>query len=207
MNTFSIKLLLINSIFLSEVTFAGNAKVDIEFKGKKSIHISEVCKDIGKPYSGIVFNYGQLECTPNFKEYGGLPLTTEKKDSCDTIFEYEPTSGKLVKLEIKYEQNSFDKVLSVLSEKYGKPIFKSLKTFKDTLLNDSYEWEDSKGSYIALRLNAVAYFKEGSMVRTVERYCTVLDIRTIEMQNLYETMRQRAEVSRKNKLKENASKL
>ena len=207
MNTLPMKFLLVFSIFLSQVTFASNTKVDIEFKGKKSLHISDVCKEIGKPYRSIVLNYGQLECTPNFKDYGGVPLITEKKDSCDSTFEYEPSSGKLVRLEIKYEQNSFNKVLSVLSEKYGKPLFKSHTTFTDKLLNDSYTWEDSKGSYINLRLGSVAYFKEGSLVRTVERYCTVLDIRTIEMQNLYEAMRLKTEALQKNAIKENASKL
>lgn len=207
MNSIFIKILAFISLFLCGTTFANNAKVDIEFRGKKSIHISDVCKDIGKPHSSIVFDYGQLECTPNFKDYGGVALIAEKKDSCDSRLEYEPSSGKLVRLHIHYEQNSFDKVLNVLSEKYGKPAFKTEKIFTDKLLNDSYEWKDAKGSYITLSLNAVSYFKEGSLVRTVERYCTVLNIRTIEMQNLYETMRQNAEVSRKNKLKENASKL
>lgn len=207
MNTLPIKFLLVFSIFLSQATFASKTKVEIEFKGKKSLHISDVCKEIGKPYTSLVFNYGQLECTPNFKDYGGVPLITEKKDSCDSSLEYEPSSGKLVRLEIKYEQSSFNQVLSVLTEKYGKPLFKSNKISTDKLLNDSYVWEDSKGSYINLRLGSVTYFKEGYILGTIERYCTVLDIRTIEMQNLYEAMRLKAEALRKNKIKENASKL
>jgi len=207
MNSILIKILTLISLFLCGTTFANNAKVDIEFKGKKSIHISDVCKDIGKPYSKIVFDYGQLECTPNFKDYGGVALIAERNDSCDSRLEYEPSSRKLVRLDIHYEQNSFDRVLSILSEKYGKPVFKTEKIFRDKLLNDSYEWNDAKGSYITFSLNAVSYFKEGSLIRTVERYCTVLSIRTIEMQKLYETMRQNAEESRKDKLKKDASKL
>jgi len=207
MNSILIKILTLISLSLCGTTFANNAKVDIEFKGKKSIQISDVCKDIGKPYSKIVFDYGQLECTPNFKDYGGVPLTTEKKDSCDTIFEYEPTSGKLVNLEIKYEQNSFDRVLNVLSEKYGKPTFRTHKTSSDKILNEIYEWEDTKGGFISLRQDSVSYFKEGSLVRTVERYCTVLTIRTHEMKKLLESMRLKSEDSSKKSIREQAKKL
>ena len=207
MNTFSIKLLLIISIFLSEVTFAGNAKVDIEFKGKKSIHISEVCKEIGKPYSSNVFNYGQLECTPNFKEYGGVPLITVKNDICDSRLEYEPSSGKLIRLEIKFERNSLERVLSVLSEKYGKPVYTKFHTFVDKTLENSYEWEDAKGSYITLRLASVVNYKDGYLSYKVERYCTVLQLQTIEMQNITEAMKLKSEASSRNQIKEDASKL
>jgi len=207
MNLNLLKFLSPIALILCGTTFANNAKVDIEFKGKKSILISDVCKNIGKPYSSIIFDYGQLECTPNFNEYGGIPLISEKKDSCDSKIEYEPTSGKLVKFEIKYERNSFDNVLNVLAEKYGKPTYRDVKISSDKSLNGIYEWEDAKGGYISLSLNAVAYFKEGSLVRTVERYCTVLNIRTHEMKNLFETMRVKSENSIKKSIIENAKKL
>lgn len=207
MNSNFLKFLASISLILCGTTFANNAKVDIEFKGKKSILISDVCKEIGKPYSGIVFDYGQLECTPNFKEYGGVPLTTERNDSCDSKIEYEPNSGKIVRLEIKYEKYSFDTILNVLAEKYGQPAYRTHKTYSDKSLNDIYEWEDSKGGFISLRLNSVAYFKEGSLVRTVERSCTVLNLRTNEMKNLLESMRVKSENLSKKSIRENAKKL
>ena len=181
--------------------------MDIDFKGKKSLHYSDVCLGKGEAYTDLIFNYGQLICRPNFKEYGGVPLIAEMKDGCDSKVEYDPLTGKVIRLDINYKEYSFHNVMNVLSEKYGKPVDKSSNTFVDVNKNVMYEWVDSKGGYITLRTNSVNDFKKGAISPTVLRYCTVLSIRTREMQNMYDAMERKSDDVRKSKIKTDAGKL
>ena len=201
------RILILIGIFVGGVCFAGNAKVDIEFKGKKSLHYSDVCLGKGEVYTDLLFNFGQFVCKPNFKEYGGVPLIAEMKDGCDSKVEYDPLTGKLIDFDISYAESSFYEVMNVLSEKYGKPEDESKNAYVDTKKNLMYRWEDSKGGWIFLTMNSVHYFKKGHISPTVVRYCTVLSIRTREMQNLRDAMERKSDDIRKSKIKNNANKL
>lgn len=182
-------------------------KVDVSFKGKTELHYTDVCVNKGIPYRGRIFNYDQFECSPKFVEYGGVSLIKQMNDYCDSKVEYDPETGKLIALGINYDEDNFDNVLTVLTERYGKAIDKSSKNFTDPKLNVGFEWKDSKGGYVMLGMSSVTQVQEGRISPIVMRYCTTLTIGTKAMTNLRNAMEKKSEAVYKNKIKSNASKL
>lgn len=200
-------LLIFVGLIYCGLSVAGNAKVDIEFKGKKSLQYIDVCAGKGEPFRSALFNVGQFECKPNFKEYGGVQLIAQMNDNCDSKIQYDPSTGKVIALDLNYEESSFSRVLNILKEKYGEPADKSNKVFVNPALNVLYQWGDSKGSYINLHIGSVEQLKKGSLNPTVIRYCTILNIRTKEMLDLGSEMDNKREISNKRKIKSDADKL
>ena len=136
-----------------------------------------------------------------------MPLIENKGDYCDSEVFYDPLSSKLVSLAIKYDEYLFDKLNAVLTEKYGKALIKSEKTFTDPKLNVQHEWKDSNGGRILLGMSSVSKIPEGRLLPVVVRYCSYLKIETKEMSNSFELWMSRKDEQYKNKLKSNASKL
>jgi hypothetical protein len=201
-------LILCCALLLNKFSFAGNTKTEIEFKGKKSLHYSEVCAEKGEKKNILEFRkdssffwHDVYSCHPNFTEYGGEPLIKQQNRSCDSSIEYEPISGKVIRILISYQTSSFEKILETVSEKYGKPII-SLR--KDSPFPEkNYTWKDNKGGYIFLSLT-----KELN-INTKEdaRYCSTLSINTYVMQKLLIDIDGKIEAVRKNKIKNDSEKL
>lgn len=196
-------------LFTSLLTCIGSnasTKVDVSFMGKTDLYYTDICFDKGVLYEGVFYN-GLYRCSPKFNEYGGMPLIKNSGDRCDSEVFYDPASGKVLSLEIKYDEYLFNKLDLVLAEKYGKGLSKSEKTFTDPKLNVKHEWKDSKGGRILLGMSSESKVPEGRLLPVVVRYCAYLKIQTKEMNNSFNLWMNRKDEQYKNKLKSNASKL
>ena len=213
------------AIFWSGISFAGTSKVDIEFKGKKSVHHTEVCSDPGTRLPledslvqtlasmDLFIDYGQYQCYPNFSEYGGIKIIQKKNDDCDSKLDFDPISGMITNLKISYEKNSYSQIFKILKEKYGSDKPGEIK-WRDITVK-THEWEDSKKGLIRLtEVERVYTHRSDRISPDISRSCSILEIKTSAMHAL--TIKMEAEKKKKilkeldaenNDLKSNANKL
>lgn len=195
------------TIFWNGNSFAASSKVDIEFKGKKSIRHTEVCSGPGTPFPAedriaqalarldVFIDYGQYQCYPNFSEYGGLKLIQKKNDRCDSKIDLDPISGKISNLKINYDKNSYEYILEILREKYG-PEKPGKIELRDISVK-THEWKDDKKGFIRLtEIERVHIHRSDRIVPDISRSCSVLEIKTSAMHELKVKM----EIEKKNKI-------
>lgn len=195
------------AIFWSGNSFAGTSKVDIEFKGKKSVRHTEVCSDPGTRLAledslvqtlasmDVFIDYDQYQCYPNFSEYGGIKLIQKKNDDCDSKLEFDLTSGIISNLKISYDKNSYNYILKILKEKYGSDKPGEIK-WRDITVK-THEWEDSKKGRIRLtEVERVYTHRSDRIFPDISRSCSILEIKTSAMHELKIKM----EAEKKNKI-------
>lgn len=213
------------AIFWSGNSFAGTSKVDIEFKGKKSVRHTEVCSDPGTRLPledslvqtlasmDVFIDYGQYQCYPNFSEYGGIKLIQKKNDGCDSKLDFDPRSGMISNLKISYDENSYSHILKILKEKYGSDKPGEIE-WRDITVK-THEWKDDKKGRIRLtEVERVYIHRSDRIIPDVSRSCSILEIKTSAMHEL--TIKMKIEKKKKiskeieienNDLKSKANKL
>jgi hypothetical protein len=195
------------TFFVPNLSFAGTT--DIEFKGKKTLNYKEICSGKGEKYADEKFgNKGQYVCKPNFKSYAGESLISERNDGCDSAIEYDSVSGRVVDMFLRYPNDSAEKLLEVLTEKYGETKNQLQDIYVDKSLNFEYSWlgkSSISGGFIRLSKEAVVKTINGNS--QVVRRCTTLRIMTSTMMDDSISMRERYDGDKKRILKNEASKL
>lgn len=194
------------AIFSSGNSFAEISKVDIEFKGKKSVRHTEVCSTPGTRLAledsliqtlanmDVFIDYGQYQCYPNFSEYGGIKMIQRNNDGCDSKLDFDPISGLISNLKINYDKNSYNYIFKILKEKYGSDKLGEIK-WRDITVK-THEWKDSKKGRIRLtELERVYNHRSDRIFPEISRSCSVLEIKTSVMNEL--TIKMEAEKKKK----------
>jgi hypothetical protein len=207
MKNLTLNMLFLLVLFVPNLSCAGNS--DIEFKGKKTLNYKEICSGKGDKFADEKFgNKGQYVCKPNFKSYAGENLISEKNDGCDSAIEYDPVSGRVVDMYLRYPVDSSEKLLEVLTEKYGETKNQLQDIHVDKSLNFEYSWlgkSSISGGFI--RLSKEAVLKTNNGTSQVVRRCTTLRIMTSTMMDDSISMRERYDENKKRIIKNEASKL
>jgi hypothetical protein len=210
MKNLTLNMLILLTFFVPNLSCAGNT--DIEFKGKKTLNYKEICSGKGEKYTdekfGFSINKGQYVCKPNFKTYAGENLISERNDGCDSAIEYDSVSGRVVDMYLRYPIDSSEKLLEVLTEKYGETKNQRQDIDVDKSLNFEYSWVGKSNiSSGFIRLSKETVFKTINGNHQVVRRCTTLRIMTSTMMDDSISMRERYDGDKKRILKTEASKL